>query len=60
MAAASTADVGPMPHAAPGHRPIDLGNDELFDPICAAVVQVGEEAVLVGLLARHGRLRAAS
>ena len=47
----STADIGPMPHAAPGHRSIELVNDELFDPIYEAVVQVVEEAVLNAMLA---------
>ncbi|WP_027134632.1 DmpA family aminopeptidase [Geminicoccus roseus] len=47
----STANRGPMPHQAPGHRRIEMVNDELFDPIYLAVVESVEEAVLNAMLA---------
>jgi D-aminopeptidase len=47
----STANPGPMPHRAPGHRTIEMVNDELFDPIYLAVVESVEEAVLNAMLA---------
>jgi D-aminopeptidase len=63
----STANEGPLPHAAPGHLTLSLVNDELFDPFYMAVVEGVEEAVLNAMLAGeptggtpHDRFRVAS
>lgn len=63
----STANDGPLPHAAPGHLTLTLVNDELFDPIYMAVVEGVEESVLNAMLAgeptggtAHDRFRVAA